>query len=123
VGFSVLNPKERTTVERNIKQLLTDINDDFNAVIHNCDIQSSSSQIASSSSSSSTQNNQLRNKSIFSSFLESVSTDTTTARAAHTTSNSSPSVADELVLYKSLAMKEVQKIAAEESNPDPSGFW
>ncbi|CAF1421677.1 unnamed protein product [Rotaria sordida] len=99
------------------------LDDDFNAIIHDRDIESNSTQASFSLSSSSSQNNRLPKKSIFSSFLDSVATNTTTRHVVNTSSNNSYSIADEFLIYKSLATKEVQKIVREELNPDPIKFW
>lgn len=87
--------------------------------------QSSTESLGSLSSSraisSSLQSHKSRQKkSSLSSFLNSVS-DKNNALA--TTQTHSKSISDELVLYRSLAMKEVQQTIDTESNPDVSRFW
>ncbi|CAF2972075.1 unnamed protein product, partial [Rotaria sp. Silwood2] len=119
LGFSMLNQKERTSVERDIKKLVKDYNDDLNNVNINHDNQPNLTQTSSSPS----QNNSSKSKSILSSFLSSVSTDASVKRQVHPNSNNNNSIADELFLYKSLATKEVKKIVDNNLNPDASEFW
>ncbi len=119
----MLNQKERTTVERKIKQLVKDLNDDLQDVNNNRISQTNTTQTSSSSTLESSQNNQSTKKSTFALFLNSVSTSTTRTRSMCATTNNTSSIPDEFLLYKSLAIKEVQKIVETDSNPDASGFW
>lgn len=124
LGFSVLSPKERTTVERNIKQLLKDIDDGLQNINSNHSNQTNTTQTSSPVVLESSQDNPSTIKSTFSSFLHSVSSSATKKRSTNTTTtNHSNSITDEVLLYKSLASKEVQKIVETGSNPDASGFW
>ena len=121
----MLNQRERTTVERRIKQLWKDVINDSDISSSNHFNQSNSSSIEFSSTtlsslSSSSLNNTSTKKSTFSSFLNSVSIN---KDPVNSTSSNSNSIADELHVYKSLAMKEVQRIIDTESNPDASLFW
>jgi hypothetical protein len=50
-GFSVLSPKERTTVEREIKQLLKGLDDDLSNIENNRNSQANVTQTSSLSSS------------------------------------------------------------------------
>lgn len=124
LGYSVLTPKERTTTEREIKALLKDVDTDTNNVTNDFDMSHITTQTTSSSSSSlPSQNNQQQNKSIFTSFLNSVSINKTSKPSIQLNSHNTSSIADELMLYKSLASKEFQKIIDSGSNPDASKFW
>lgn len=123
LGFSVLTQKERTTVERIIKQTLKDMNDDLQNVNNECGSQTNRAQSSSSSTFESSENIPSKIKSAFSSFLNSVSTNATKKNSTYTTTNNTTSIADEFLLYKSLAMKEVQKMIETESNSAANEFW
>ena len=79
----------------------------------------------SSLSSKSAEAKQSTKKSAFAAFLDSTSTDSTNKRLTYmyVTSKNASSIADEFVLYKSVANKEVEKVVREELNPDASAFW
>jgi len=123
LGYSVLNQKERTTVERKIKQLLKDHNNDLENVVNNRNSQMNSIQTPSSSSVVTSEDNQSTNKSTFASFISSVSTSTTRKHTTYTSANKTNSIADEFLLYKSLGSKEVETIIQTDSNSDASLFW
>ena len=102
-----------------MKQLLKDDSSDSSDTNTNCDNQCNQAQALSSSSP----NNQSITKSPLTSFRNSVSTDTTLKYRVPSNPKNSNSIADELLLYKSLATKEVQKIINNDSNTDPPGLW
>ena len=105
-GFPVLDQKERTKVERNVKRLLKDVSSDLSDTNTNGHSQCNQAQARSSSSP----NNQSITKSLLTSFPNSVSTDATLKYRVSSNPKNSNSIGDELLLYKSLATKEVQKL-------------
>ena len=123
LGFAVLTAKERTTVERDIKQLLKDVNDNPSNVHMNRTTQSNTTQASTLPSMESPKNNPSTKKSTFSLFLNSVSTNKVKRHTVTTDDNKTNSIADEFLLYKSLALKEVKRIDEDDSNPDASAFW
>lgn len=124
LGFSVLSQKERTTVERNIKQFLKDMNDDLDNDGNKNSAHANLVQGTSSSAiSQSKQTTPSKVKSRVSSFLQSVSTSTTKESSSNSTTNKTNSIVDEFLLYKTLATKQVQNIVEQDLNSDASDFW
>jgi hypothetical protein len=109
-------------VERDIKQLLKNIIDhSITNNVHDNQSYSNQTTMASSLPSSSSQNKRSTVKSALASFLDSVSTKTTNKYSIR--SNSSNTIGDKLLLYKSLAMKEAERIINAGLNPNPLDFW
>lgn len=123
VGYYSLNQKERITVERKIKQLLKDRNDDVENINNNRNSQNNSIQTSCSSSLELSQVSRSTSKSTFASFISSISTSTTRRYSTCNFTNRKSSIADEFLLYKTLANKEVETIIETKSDPDASQFW
>lgn len=119
MGYSVLNNKEKTTIERDIKQILKDVNNDLSSSNSNRDSQVNGTQ----SSLSSSTHNKSNSNSMFNSFLSSVAVNSISKRTVPQNSDNTNAIADEFLLYKSLATKEVSKITEQDLNPDPPAFW
>ena len=81
---------------------------------------SSSSSLPSRSIQPSATNKSRQKKSSLSSFLNSVSE---TSSSATTAGAYCKSLVDEIILYRSLAIKEVQQMIDTGSNPDACQFW
>ena len=118
-----MSQKERTTVERNIKQLLKATVDDLQNNNSGSINQTNEIRTSSSLTLDSPQDEPLANKSPISSFLNSISASTTKKRSMCAATNHTNSVAEEFLLYKSLALKEVQRMIKNDSNHDASDFW
>lgn len=123
MGFSVLTTKERTTVERDIKQLLRDANDNRWNIHTNRTSQTNASQSTTFSSMESLKDKSSAKKSSFSLFLDSVSPNTTKNHSVPTANDQVNPITDELLLYKSLALKEVKQAEQADLNPNASAFW
>jgi hypothetical protein len=121
LGYSVLTVKERTTIERDLKQIMKEIKES-SADASDPEDQIDFSQGSSLASAETDGMNKPRRSSMFVSFINSVSTGKTSSRTSSTTKNAS-SFADELNLYKSLAIKETQRVIESGSNPDVIKFW
>ena len=126
MGFYVLDLKERTSVEKKIKQIWKSMEnqpdhlqgDQADNLNRSSAENSASSSSRSISSASSIQSR--KRKSVLSSFLHSVSDK---QNASTTPTTHSKSIGDEVVLYRSMALKEVQRTIDTDSNPDVSQFW
>ena len=123
VGFSVLTSKERTTVEKDIKELLQDADVNPRNVHMNRTSQTNTTQVSTLPSTKSSKYNPFTKKSSFALFLDSVTTTKTKRNTVTTDTNQTNSSSDEFVLYKSLALKEVKRISEANLNPDASAFW